>query len=87
MQELNKRDNWWISYIFSSNLKVKELFFAKNTLLDLIKMYSEVFLINTIYKINRYKQLLCIIIDVTSINTTVYVAFCFLSDKKKDTNK
>ena len=36
------------------------------------------------YKINKFKMPLCIITGITSLNTTFYVDFCFMSQEFVD---
>ena len=42
----------------------------------------EVLLINYTYKINKYKMLLLIIIEVISLNIIFYVNFCFMKEER-----
>ena len=41
----------------------------------------EVLIMNCIYKTNKYKMFLLIIIDVISLNIIFYVEFCFMKDE------
>jgi hypothetical protein len=43
--------------------------------------YYEIILMNCIYKINKYKMLLLIIIEIIVLNIIFYAAFCFMKDK------
>ncbi len=43
--------------------------------------YYKIILINCIYKINKYKILLLIIIKVIVLNIIFYIAFYFIKDK------
>jgi len=43
--------------------------------------YYKIILINCIYKINRYKISLLIIIKVIALNITFYVVFYFIKDE------
>ena len=43
--------------------------------------YYEIILMDCIYKTNRYKMSLLIIIEIIALNTTFYVAFCFMKDE------
>ena len=47
----------------------------------LLRENHEILLINCIYKINKYKMLLLIIIEVISLNIIFYVNFCFMKEK------
>ena len=67
--------------LFNTN-RMQRFFFAKNFFQNIIKLNSKIYLINCIYKINRYRMSLCIIIDVTSLNIIFYVVFCFLFNER-----
>ncbi len=43
--------------------------------------YYKIILMNCIYKTNKYKMLLLIIIKVIVLNIIFYVAFCFMKDE------
>jgi len=48
----------------------------------MLKRNSEVLIMNCIYKINRYKMSLLIITEVTALNTSFFVGFCFMEAEK-----
>ena len=50
----------------------------------LLRENFEILIMNCIYKINKYKMLLLIIIDVTSLNIFYYVVFCFMKGESFD---
>ena len=77
-----KRESWFATACLSTKNHVKRLFFVKIFSQNITKINSKIYLINCIYKTNQYRLFLCIIIDVTSLNTIFYVAFCFLSKEK-----
>lgn len=85
MIELSRRDSWHTSYTLSPTSRVENLFFTKKFSQDLTRLYPEVFLIDTTYKTNQYRQPLCIITGVTALNTTFYVGFGFLLDESAET--
>lgn len=59
--------------------KIDKLFFAKTSAQKILKFNYEVLVMNCIYKTNVYRMPLCIINEVTVMNTTFYAGFCFLS--------
>ena len=50
----------------------------------LLRENHKILLINCIYKINKYKILLLIIIEVISLNIIFYINFCFMKKKLHD---
>ncbi len=80
LQTLLVRKNWFVKFI-SSEESLKMLFFAKISCQKMTKLNWKVFIIDCIYKINRYFMLLCIIIKVTALNIIFYIAFAFLSSE------
>ena len=59
--------------------RITRLFFAKTSSQKVLRLNYEVLLIDSTYKTNAYRMLLCIISGVTPLNTTFYIRFCFLS--------
>ncbi len=43
--------------------------------------YYEIILMNCIYKINKYKMSLLIIIVIIILNIIFYIMFCFMKDE------
>ncbi len=80
LQALLVRKNWFVKFI-SSEESLKMLFFAKISCQRMTKLNWEIFIIDCIYKINRYFMFLCIIIEVTALNIIFYIAFAFLSSE------
>ena len=60
------------------------LFFAFKESLALYYAYPEVFLLDCIYKTNKFKMPLLIIVGSTSLNTSFYVAFVFLRHEQEE---
>ncbi len=77
LQTLLDRKNWFVKFA-SSEESLKKLFFAKISCQRMTKLNWKVFIIDCIYKINRYFMSLCIIIEVTTLNIIFYIAFAFL---------
>jgi hypothetical protein len=77
-----KRNNWYYKYriIFFAH-EVTHLFFVENYIYELLKNNWEVLLMNCIYKINKYKLSLLVIVDHISLSITFYVDFAFLTKK------
>ncbi len=48
----------------------------------MLKRNNEIFIMNCIYKINRYKMLLLIIIKIIVLNIFFFVNFYFMTAKK-----
>ncbi len=66
------------------NKKLKFLFFTSKCMQKLLCENFKILIMNCIYKINKYKMLLLIIIDVTSLNIFYYIVFCFMKDESFD---
>ena len=85
MKYLIKSSTWYVNYKKKkSSDELKFLFFTSNCMQKLLRDHLEILIINVIYKTNRYKMSLLIIIDVIYLSITFYVAFCFI--KKKNYN-
>ena len=64
---------------------VTHLFFAFRESLALYRAYPEVLLLDCTYKTNKFKMPLLVIIGLTGLNTSFYVAFVFLrSEQERD---
>lgn len=63
------------------NEKLKFLFFTSKCMQKLLHENFKILIMNCIYKINKYKMLLLIIINITSLNIFYYIIFCFMKDK------
>ncbi len=48
----------------------------------MLKHNSEILIMNCIYKINHYKMLLLIIIEIIVLNIFFFVEFCFIKVEK-----
>lgn len=79
MQNLTDQEVWYVNYkAREGNSQLEYLFFTLKTSQKMLIDYYEVILMNCIYKTNRYKMLLLIIIEVTALNITFYTTFCFM---------
>ncbi len=82
MQNLTNQKIWYVDYkIQESNDQLKFLFFTLKILQKMLVDYYKIILMNCIYKTNKYKMLLLIIIKVIVLNIIFYVAFCFMKDE------
>ena len=85
MKHLIESFIWYMNYQKKENNdELKFLFFTSNCIQELLRHHLEISIMNVIYKMNRYKISLLIIIDVICLSITFYVAFCFM--KKKNYN-
>ncbi len=81
LKNLN-RDNWYYRYrITSFAHEVIHLFFVEKHISKFLKNNWKILLMNCIYKINKYKLSLLVIVDHTSLSTIFYVDFAFLTRK------
>ncbi len=83
MHQLDEND-WTYAFQKDRLNQVTHLFFAKKSSQSILKINYEVFIMNCIYKINRYKMSLMIIFDQTVLHKTFYVVFCFMTKKKQN---
>jgi hypothetical protein len=72
VNEFQKNDRNHITY----------LFFIRDISQSILKASREILIMNSIYKINRFRMSLLIISEQTTLHTTFYVAFCFLIKKR-----
>lgn len=82
--KLNKGQNWYMKHTVDTQEKISRLFFVKTSRQKILKFNYEVLLIDCIYKINTYKMSLCVINEVTAINTTFYAGFYFLINEDSE---
>lgn len=79
MKYLTQSSLWYVdSKKKEYNDELQFLFFTPECMQKLLRLNMEVLIIDCTYKTNRYKMPLLIIIGVTALNTTFYVAFCFM---------
>jgi hypothetical protein len=72
------REAWHCEYLKDQMDRVTHLFFMKNTSVELLKINSEVPIMDCTYKTNRFKLPLLVISGVTALNTSFYIAFAFM---------
>jgi hypothetical protein len=79
-----KRNNWYYKYrIILFAHEVIHLFFVQKHIFELLKNNWKILLMNCIYKINKYKFSLFVIVDHIFLNITFYVDFAFLTKETK----
>ena len=80
MKFLNQTE-YYLQYEKNEADQITRLFFFKESSQQILSVNHEVLLMNCIYKTNKYRLPLLVICGVTTINTTFYVTFCFLSSE------
>lgn len=79
-----KRDNWYSEYQMIDEFhEFIHLFFTKENTLKMLKNNSKVLLMNCIYKINKFKLSLLIIVEQIFMSSTFYTEFAFISKKQE----
>ncbi len=79
-----KRNNWYYKYqITFFTHEVIHLFFVEKHIFELLKNNWKILLMNCIYKIDKYKFSLFVIVDHISLSITFYVDFAFLTKETK----
>lgn len=86
LQDLQTLDSWFIAHQLDGNGQLKQLFFAFEPSLDLLKMYPDVLFIDYTYKTNKYNMPLCIFNGVSASNKSFYIGFAFLRHEDKDSH-
>ena len=61
--------------------QILSLFFCKASSQKILAVNYEVLIMDCTYKTNKYKHPLMVITGVIALNTTFYVAFCFMSSE------
>lgn len=77
IQEFDKGD-WMYEMQTNNQYQITHLFFSRGSTQNLLKDNPEVLTMDCTYKTNRFKMPLFVISGQTALNTTFYVAFCFL---------
>ena len=76
--------DWWMRLLKDGNEHITHLFFSRPSAQLFLKQFWNVIVMDCTYKTNRYKMPLLVITGVTNLNTTFYVAFCFLRAEDSD---
>lgn len=79
MRALDDTEKWYVNYKkkrYSDELEF--LLFTPECMQQVLRENPEVLIMDCTYKTNKYKMPLLIIIGVTCINTSFFVAFCFM---------
>ncbi len=80
LKEITMSDKWFTIFHPSTGC-LQHLFFAKKSSGKILKINWGILLIDCTYKTNRYRMPLCIISEVTGLNTSFYIGFAFLSSE------
>ena len=80
MRILFQQAQWFVRY-YPHSEPVQRLFFAGRLSKRILKVSWEVLLLDCTYKTNHYRMPLCVISGVTSLNTSFYIGFAFLSSE------
>lgn len=86
LQELQALYLWVIDHQLDEHGQLKQLFFAFEPSLDLLKTYPDVLFIDYTYKTNKFKMPLCIFNGVSASNKSFYIGFAFLRHEDKDSH-
>lgn len=82
MRYLTKSSEWYVdSKKKEYNAKLQFLFFTSKFMQKLLCLNIKILIMNCIYKTNKYKISLLIIIEVIVLNIIFYVDFCFMKKK------
>ena len=82
MKYLIDFSKWYVDYKKSTTINVLKYFFFISKCMQLLLIkYYKMLIINCIYKINKYKILLLIIIEIIFSNIIFYVEFCFIKNE------
>ena len=64
--------------------KIKILFFVDKNIINILRKNFEIFVMNCIYKTNRFNMFLLNIVDHIFIETTFYIDFAFIDRKREN---
>ena len=81
MKTLSDNDKWFSKIEIDEIKRFQYLFFTSHCMQKLLIENFEIFIMNCIYKTNRYKIFFFIIVDVISLNNSFFVDFCFMKDE------
>ena len=84
MRMLRNNDEWYLRHKRDAADQITHLFFSKTSSQTMLKSNYEVLLMDCTYKTNKYRLPLLIVCGVTALNTTFYIAFCFLISEHTD---
>ena len=81
MRVLSNDEKWFMRVQTDAQQKIQHLFYTSNCMQKILLENAELLLMDCIYKTNRYKMSLLIIIGVINLNTSFYVGFCFMKSE------
>ncbi len=73
-----------VRHLLDQEGHLHHLFFAHRSSLELFKAHPEVLLLDCTYKTNKFHMPFLKIVRVTSMNSTFFVAFCFMRQEKEE---
>ena len=77
--------NWFAKFQLNEFIdEIKYLFFINKTSTKMLTMNNEICIFDCIYKTNKYKMSLIIIIKITNFNISYYANICFMKNKKHE---
>jgi hypothetical protein len=82
IDELNNNEEWISSVELDSDRKVKALFFAHVSQVELYRANPDLLALDCTYKTNRYNMPLLHFLGVSSIGKYFSATFCFLSGEE-----
>ncbi len=84
LKHLN-HNRWFVKIKLRKNTKkIRRLFFLNKKSEHILSKNFEILVINCIYKTNKYKMSLLMIVKQTSIGTTFYIVFAFLESERPE---
>ena len=78
------RKRWYVKMTLKNIKKIKMLFFVDKNIINILRKNFEIFVINCIYKTNRFNMFLLNIVDHIFIETTFYIDFAFINKKREN---
>ena len=78
------RENWFIKIQLNEKInQVRRLFFVNKHVKEMLCKNFEIIVMNCIYKTNKYKMSLLVIMSHTALSTSFYIDFAFLESEKE----
>lgn len=82
MRNLHQRFDWFVRVDkHQITDRIENLFFARKSSQQILKLNHEVLILDCTYKTNRYKLPLMVITGVTGLNSSFYVGFAFMKSE------
>ena len=81
IKALSDDEQWYMQIKIDAEQKIQYLFYTSNCMQKILLENAELLIMNCIYKINRYKMPLLIIIEIINLNIFFNVNFCFIKSE------